>query len=150
MPEKSFRRFFGYSITSPFLSSLLDFCLTVMVFLLWRPVAFSLIYYELFLQMLLYTAKAMTYSVVLSIISVIQGVLVCLSFQIPNKVTGKVRSEWLKVGHSIQPVLSFSLLLYAIPIVGSIVQQYNLVKLKKHTVLIQQSLIYRMTVHFLH
>eukprot|EP00808_Paulinella_micropora_P011479 g42093.t1 len=147
-------RLLGYSFGLPsWFSRYLDFMVMFLMFLIWRPLAFSLVYFELLGRTSFASFKAGLFSCLCA------PVLAC------RRLTGwkaskhswstKAGRAWLEVRDHLQSLWSPSLFLHALPFLGTFVRHFGMVDMEgpyknRAAALRDQSFFYRAAQHFLH
>ncbi len=162
----SFGRFMGYKALE---NRLLDACFVFFVVLLWKPLAFFLVYIELCIRAVITLGQALVFSaacklfVTLSLTSILSStplflsgyaslmfilcssvffIWVVVSVGGMNQAATKAGEKW-RVGLScLRNLVSLSLFLRSVPGIGVVVP------IKRHAFLLEHSLIYRLTNHF--
>ena len=148
----SLNRFLGYG-TWP---KLFDFFTIIFVALIWRTMAYMAIYIELILKTLFLTLRNVWYEMKRYFPEVIlifaaffpyflplaKSILLMVIYRlVKNGPTNEI--AWRHLMDLIPTLLSLSLLLRSVPLIGS------RVKLKKHHKLYRQSFCYRVLIHFI-
>ncbi|ETV91422.1 hypothetical protein H310_13971 [Aphanomyces invadans] len=160
-------RFLGYKMME---SHVLDFFFVLTVVVIWKPIAFALLYTELWLRAFVHATESgmlavssagmwswvATMSVTLALIgaglvlptSVLQcvGMGMCIMLCFFSSCSARLEKSYHKWGRCltcVQLVFSMSLFLRTIPVVGS------RVNMKKHKWLVEHSIVYRLTKDFL-
>lgn len=150
--KSSFRRFFGYG-RWPFFFDLMTMLLVETI---WRTTAYILIYSELFVKLIyvgLYALGREAFSMRWAIVTgsillapsfshMVAALLFIVGFKLCLDGSAGAR-EWRTALELIASLLSVSLFLRSLPIIGSRIH------LRKHHKLFRQSLMYRITVHII-
>uniref|UniRef100_A0A7S3YPU7 PNPLA domain-containing protein n=1 Tax=Lotharella globosa TaxID=91324 RepID=A0A7S3YPU7_9EUKA len=129
--ERSLRRFLGYEVES----RVVDFFFLLALWFIWRPIAFSVLYWELglrcLLAVLLATVQVMVYSVV------------CNS----RKVRRSIHVAYDQATANLCSIFSLSLLLSSIPYYNAHLSSER--KHLRHRFMLRQSITYRLFHHIL-
>ena len=154
-------------------SKILDALFICAVILLWKPLAFSLMYMELGIRAVLFAVKAIMFGLACKLMMTLsisgllaslspvlltqQAVLTCLLIIAGTSIffislvlsVGKSRAadfasrDWKTARACLRNIASLSLLLRTIPAIGAAVP------LKRHQFLLEHSFVYRVTNHFM-